>query len=212
MHTSLRGKCNKEAKKMKRRLIFAGVGGQGVLTEANILAKAFLAAGEKALTSEVHGMAQRGGSVVCTVCAGDVHSPLIADGSADAIISMEPVEALRYIKKLKEDGIVITDINPVIPPNVSLGESTYPDLGEVFNELSSRSKLIKIDALDIAKRAGNAITKNIVMLGALAGINILVIDKEKILQVVRENVPDKYVEMNERAFDMGYEAVKKFID
>jgi len=137
---------------MKIRIIFAGVGGQGVLTEANILAKAFLIDGKKALTSEVHGMAQRGGSVVCTVCAGNVYSPLIADGGADAIVSMEPIEALRYVEKLKEGGVVITDINPVIPPNVSLGESKYPDLGEVFSELSSRGKLVKIDALDIAKK------------------------------------------------------------
>ncbi|KAA0003733.1 MAG: indolepyruvate ferredoxin oxidoreductase subunit beta [Thermoplasmata archaeon] len=193
---------------MKIRMIFAGVGGQGVLTEANILAKAFLSAGEKALTSEVHGMAQRGGSVVCTVCAGDVHSPLIADGGADAIVSMEPTEALRYIKKLKEGGTVITDVNPVIPPNVSLGQNEYPDLESVFKEISNRGKLIKIDALEIAKRAGNAITKNIVMLGALSGMEILPIDREKILQVVRENVPAKYVEMNERAFNMGYEAVR----
>lgn len=193
---------------MKIRMIFAGVGGQGVLTEANILAKAFLSAGEKALTSEVHGMAQRGGSVVCTVCAGDVHSPLIADGGADAIVSMEPTEALRYIKKLKEGGTVITDVNPVIPPNVSLGQNEYPDLESVFKEISNRGKLIKIDALEIAKRAGNAITKNIVMIGALSGMEILPIDREKILQVVRENVPAKYVEMNERAFNMGYEAVR----
>ena len=193
---------------MKIRMIFAGVGGQGVLTEANILAKAFLSAGEKALTSEVHGMAQRGGSVVCTVCAGDVHSPLIADGGADAIVSMEPTEALRYIKKLKEGGTIITDVNPVIPPNVSLGQNEYPDLESVFKEISNRGKLIKIDALEIAKRAGNAITKNIVMLGALSGMEILPIDREKMLQVVRENVPAKYVEMNERAFNMGYEAVR----
>ena len=193
---------------MKIRMIFAGVGGQGVLTEANILAKAFLSAGEKALTSEVHGMAQRGGSVVCTVCAGDVHSPLIADGGADAIVSMEPTEALRYIKKLKEGGTIITDVNPVIPPNVSLGQNEYPDLESVFKEISNRGKLIKIDALEIAKRAGNAITKNIVMLGALSGMEIMPIDREKMLQVVRENVPAKYVEMNERAFNMGYEAVR----
>lgn len=197
---------------MKRRLVFAGVGGQGVLTEANILAKAFLMNGEKALTSEVHGMAQRGGSVVCTVCIGDVYSPLVADGSADAIVSMEPIEALRHIEKLRKGGTIITDINPVFPPNVSMGESVYPDLEEVFGALSSMGKLVKIDALNIAKKAGNAITKNMVMLGALAGAGILPMDREKMLQAVRENIPEKYVEMNERAFNMGYEAVKDFKD
>ncbi len=193
---------------MKKRLIFAGVGGQGVLTEANILAKAFLMNDVKAITSEIHGMAQRGGSVVCTVCAGNVYSPLIADGGADVIVSMEPLEAIRHIEKLNGDGTIITDINPVIPPNVSLGQSEYPDLVVVFNELSSRGKLVKIDALDIAKKAGNAITKNIVMLGALAGMELLSIGKENILQAVKDNVPEKYIAMNERAFNMGYEAVK----
>ncbi|MEA2053769.1 MAG: indolepyruvate ferredoxin oxidoreductase subunit beta [Candidatus Thermoplasmatota archaeon] len=193
---------------MKERLLFSGVGGQGVLTGANILAKTFLTEGKKVLMSEVHGMAQRGGSVICTVCVGDVYSPLIADGGADVIVSMEPVEALRYIKKLKRDGVIITDINPVIPPNVSIGESKYPDPEEVFKELSSRGKLIKIDALDIAKKSGNAITKNVVMLGALAGMDLLPIGKEKILESVKNNIPEKYVEMNERAFNMGLKAVK----
>ena len=194
---------------MKKSILFTGVGGQGVLTVANILAKAALEEGFHVLTSEVHGMAQRGGSVICYVRIGNVHSPLIPDGGADAIISMEPVEALRHIEKIKENGIILTDITPVIPQTVSIGKAVYPPLEKVFEEIEKRCKLVKIDALQIAKKAGNAITRNIVMLGAFAGMDIFPISKEKILQMVRKSVPEKYIELNEKAFMMGSEAVRE---
>ena len=192
---------------MKLRLQFTGVGGQGVLTGANILAKTFLARGEHVLMSEVHGMAQRGGSVVCTVCVGDVHSPLIADGTADAVVALEPIEALRSIHKLRHSGIVLSDINPVIPPNVSMGYHAYPPLNEVFTELDNRGNLIKIDALTLARKAGHAITKNIVMLGALAGTSILSLENEEILNTIRSRIPTQYIDMNEQAFMAGYKTV-----
>ena len=192
---------------MRQRLLFTGVGGQGVLTGAHILAKAFLVKGEHVIMSEVHGMAQRGGSVICTVCVGDVASSLIADGSADAIVSMEPVEALRSIQKLEPGGIVLTGINPVIPPNVSMGYHDYPPLEDVFGELGRRGKLMKIDALVLAKKACNAITKNIVMLGALTGTGLMTLTQADVLAAVRTHVPDKYVDMNERAFMFGFKAI-----
>ncbi|KAA0002257.1 MAG: indolepyruvate ferredoxin oxidoreductase subunit beta [Thermoplasmata archaeon] len=194
---------------MKRSVLFTGVGGQGVLTVANILAKAALVEGLHVLTSEVHGMAQRGGSVVCHVRIGNVHSPLISDGGADAIVSMEPVEALRNIEKIKEDGIILTDITPIIPQMVSIGKGKYPPLKEIFEEMEKRCNLITIDALNIARKAGNAITRNIVMLGALAETSIVPVPKEKILDVVKKSVPEKYVSLNEKAFVMGSKAVKK---
>jgi len=193
---------------MKKSILFTGVGGQGVLTMANILAKAALEEGFHVLTSEVHGMAQRGGSVVCHVRIGNIHSPLIPDGGADAIVSMEPLEALRHIEKISKDGIVLTDITPVIPPNVSIGKAVYPPLEKIFGEMAKKCKLVKIDALKIAKEAGNAITRNIVMLGALAEMDIFPIGKEKILSMVKKSVPEKYVALNEKAFVMGGKAVK----
>ncbi len=194
---------------MKQRLLFAGVGGQGVLTGAKILAQAMLDQGVHVFMSEVHGMAQRGGSVVCTVCAGDLHSPLIADGAADAVISMEPVEALRRIDKLRGSGVVLTDVNPVIPPNVSQGQHEYPSLDDVFTELEERSSLVTIDALQLARDAGHAITKNIVMLGALVGLDMLSVERAAVMTSVREAVPDSYLEMNEQAFTLGFEATRE---
>ncbi|OYT60761.1 indolepyruvate ferredoxin oxidoreductase subunit beta [Thermoplasmatales archaeon ex4484_30] len=193
---------------MKKSILFTGVGGQGVLTMANILAKAALEEGFHVLTSEVHGMAQRGGSVVCHVRIGNIHSPLIPDGGADAIVSMEPLEALRHIEKISKDGIVLTDITPVIPPNVSIGKAVYPPLEKIFGEMAKKCKLVKIDALKIAKEAGNAITRNIVMLGALAEMDVFPVSKEKILSMVKKSVPEKYVALNEKAFVMGGKAVK----
>ena len=193
---------------MKKSVLFTGVGGQGVLTVANILAKAALEEGFHVLTSEVHGMAQRGGSVVCHVRIGNIHSPLIPDGGADAIVSMEPLEALRHIEKISKDGIVLTDITPVIPPNVSIGKAVYPPLEKIFGEMAKKCKLVKIDALKIAKEAGNAITRNIVMLGALAEMDVFPVSKEKILSMVKKSVPEKYVALNEKAFVMGGKAVK----
>jgi indolepyruvate ferredoxin oxidoreductase beta subunit len=194
---------------MKLRLLFTGVGGQGILTGANILSQAFLAKDEHVLMSEVHGMAQRGGSVVCTVCAGAVKSPLIANGTADAVVAMEPLEALRSLKKLRPSGIILTDVNPVIPPNVSMGYSDYPLLEDVFRELEKHGDLIKIDALTLAKKAGHAITKNIVMLGALAGTAIIPIGKRDLLATIRSRISSQYVDMNERAFMAGFEMVSK---
>jgi len=154
-------------------------------------------------------MAQRGGSVICTICVGDVASPLIADGAADAIVSMEPAEALRSIQKLGPEGIVLTGINPVIPSNVSMGYHEYPPLEDIFGDLERHGTLIKIDALSLAKKAGNVITKNIVLLGALAATGIMTLTQKELLTAVRVNVPEKHLSVNERSFMAGFNAVDK---
>lgn len=192
----------------KTSLVLTGVGGQGVITAANILSKATINADMNVYASEVHGMAQRGGSVICTVRIGDIFGPLIASGNADAIISTEPIEALRYIRYASKKTKVITDTNPVIPPTVSVGDEKYPSLEDVFKEISSRAKLYKIDALKIAKDSGAIITKNIVMLGALAASDILPFKSNILLETIFDNVPQKYRRINEKAFNGGIESIK----
>jgi indolepyruvate ferredoxin oxidoreductase beta subunit len=193
---------------MKKNILFTGVGGQGVLTVANILAKATMAEGLSVLTSEVHGMAQRGGGVVCHVRIGDVYAPLIQTGGADAIVSMEPLEALRNIHKVKENGLVITDITKVIPQAVTIGKEVYPPLPDLFRTIEDICALIKIDGLTIAKTAGHAIARNIVMLGALAGCEILPVSKDRILLEVKKSFQKKYVSLNEKAFVMGSQTIR----
>ncbi len=193
----------------KISIVLTGVGGQGVITAANILGKAAVNAKVNVYASEVHGMAQRGGSVSCTVRMGDIFGPLVASGTADAIISMEPSEALRYIQYANKETKVVTDINSVIPFTVAVGGEEYPDLDDIFKEINSRSKLYKMDASNIAKESGALITKNIVMLGALAATDVLPFKSEILLKTILDNVPAKYKEINKRAFEGGIKAIKQ---
>ncbi len=193
----------------KTNIVLTGVGGHGVITAANILGKAALKAKVNVFVSEIHGMAQRGGSVNCAVRMGNVSGPLVPNGTADVILSTEPLEALRYIQYSNKKTKIITDINPVIPFTVSVGMEQYPDIVEVFKELSKYGELYKIDAVKIAKDAGALITKNIVMLGALAAVNILPFKSEILLDTILENVPAKFKGMNKKAFEGGLKAIKK---
>jgi indolepyruvate ferredoxin oxidoreductase beta subunit len=194
---------------MKTSIVLTGVGGQGVITATNILGKAAVNANVQIYASEVHGMAQRGGSVYCTVRMGDVSSPLIASGTADVIVSTEPIEALRYIQYANKKTKVITDTNPVVPFTVNVGGESYPSVDAVYKEISSHAELITLDALQIAKDAGARITKNIVLLGGLAATGLLPFDKNILLETIFANVPPKFKSINEKAFNGGMNAVSK---
>lgn len=194
--------------KGKINIVLTGVGGQGVITAANILGKAAVKAGMDVFVSEVHGMAQRGGSVNCTVRMGNVSGPLVASGTADVIVSTEPIEALRYIYYSNKKTKIITDTNPVVPFTVSVGNEEYPDIDKVFKELETYGKLYKFDAVKLAKEAGALITKNIVMLGALAGSGVLPFDTKILLDTILENVPSKFKDINKKAFNNGLKAMK----
>lgn len=196
---------------MKKKISIAltGVGGQGVITAANLLGKAAVKAKVGVYVSEIHGMAQRGGAVVCTVRMGDVSSPLLPSGTADVLLSMEPVEALRNICYVNKKTKVITDSNPIIPFTVAVGGEQYPKVKEIFKELSTHAELYSVDALQIAKDAGAIITKNTVMLGALAASGMLPFKPEILLETILEAVPEKYREVNKKAFEGGMKAIKK---
>ncbi len=194
---------------MKTSIVLTGVGGHGVITATTILGKASVNADVQVYASEVHGMAQRGGSVYCTVRMGDVSSPLIASGTADVIVSTEPIEALRYIQYANKKTKVITDVNPLVPFTVNFGGEIYPSLDEVYEDISKHAELITLDALQIAKDAGARITKNIVLLGALAATNVLPFETDVLLDTILANVPSKFKSINEQAFRGGMNAVTK---
>ena len=195
--------------KEKVNILLTGVGGQGVITAAKILGKAAVNVDINVFVSEVHGMAQRGGSVNCTVRLGDVSGPLIPTGSANAVLSMEPSEALRYIYYTNKKTKIITDILPIIPFTVATGDEKYPELETIFKELKKYGKLYKIDAVKLSKEAGAEITKNVVMLGALAGTNVLPFKPNHLLEAILESVPSKYININKKAFERGYKEIKK---
>lgn len=193
----------------KTSIVLTGVGGQGAITAANILGKAAVKAKINVYVSEIHGMAQRGGSVICTVRMGNVSTPLLATGTANVILSTEPIEALRNITYANKKTKVITDLNPIIPFTVTVIGEEYPDLEDVFLEIQSHAELYKLDAMKIASQSGAVITKNIVMLGCLAGTNILPFKSEILLETVLENIPAKYRDINKKAFEGGMKAIKE---
>ena len=195
-------------------IVITGVGGQGVLTAANILGWAALRAGYKVRMGEVHGMSQRFGSVVSYVRFGDeVYGSMVPAGKGDVILSFEPVEALRYINHLKQGGMVVANTKPIVPVQVSMGQARYPSLDEIRKivEEDFKAKWIGFNAEELAVKAGNVITTNTVLIGALTQIPEFPLDEDHVREVIRLSVPPKAVDMNMKAFDLGVKAAKDIL-
>ncbi|MGM0409954.1 MAG: indolepyruvate oxidoreductase subunit beta [Bacillota bacterium] len=185
-------------------IMLAGVGGQGVLLASEVISKVAMEKGYDVKKSEVHGMAQRGGSVVSNVRFGEkIYSPIIAEGEADILLAFEKLEALRWLNYLKEDGIIITNTQKIDPLPVANGREKYPE--KVMDKLEkSGHKVISLDALSKAREAGTQKAINTVLLGALA--NEIDISKDLFEKVIKENVPESTIEINTTAFKAGFEA------
>ncbi len=185
-------------------ITLVGVGGQGTLLASEVLCRVALASGRDVKKSEVHGMAQRGGSVVSQVRIGEkVHSPLIAQGETDILISFEKLEALRYAHLVAPDGVAMVNDQEIRPVTVSSGQAHWPeDLDDMLR--STFSKLEVIPALEIAGGLGNVRTVNLVMIGALS--NHLDIDDSIWRETISALVKPQFVEINLKAFDAGKNA------
>jgi indolepyruvate ferredoxin oxidoreductase, beta subunit len=192
-------------------IIIAGVGGQGVILMSEVLGNSAVRDGLKVRGSEVLGMAQRGGSVFSNIRLGeDVFSPMTPDGKCDILVSLEPSEALRNIQYLNKNSIVVMNIRKVVPSTVSMGKSTYPEIDQIKAKLETvASKVIALDAVEMADKAGNRQTSNVVMLGAVFGSGRMPIKIETVKDAIKERVPAKAVDVNMKAFDIGFEAIKK---
>ena len=187
---------------MTKNVMIVGVGGQGSLLASKLLGRLLVDEGYDVKVSEVHGMSQRGGSVVTYVRFGSkVYSPVIEDGEADYIVSFEKLEAARYAEKLKEDGIVIVNTQQIDPMPVIIGAAEYPE--GILDELSAKgAKVDAIDALSIAQQAGSAKACNIVLMGRLA--KYFDMPKEKWIEAIKKSVKPQFVELNLKAFELGY--------
>ncbi|MCX8132129.1 MAG: indolepyruvate oxidoreductase subunit beta [Clostridia bacterium] len=185
-------------------IMIVGVGGQGSLLASRILGNVALKKSYDVKVSEVHGMSQRGGSVVTYVKIGKkVNSPLIEQGEADVILGFEQLESLRWVEYLKEDGKLIVSEQTINPMPVIMGKASYPE--NIIDKLKASYKnVISIDALDIAKKCGNIKAVNIVLLGLMA--KGTAIEKDTWLESIRETVPAKFLEVNMNAFEAGYNA------
>lgn len=179
----------------------AGVGGQGVIMASDLLSEVLLKSGFDVKKSEVHGMAQRGGSVVTHVRFGDkVFSPLIKKESADILFSLELLETLRYIDFLNRDTIIILNDYRLNPPSVSLGVEKYPEgIYELLERSFPRVSLIK--GLEIAENLGNAKAVGTVVLGHLS--NYIDVTADKWIEVMKDSLPKKILDINLKAFDAG---------
>jgi indolepyruvate ferredoxin oxidoreductase beta subunit len=187
-----------------------GVGGQGTIKASTIIGEAAMKKGLNVVMSEVHGMAQRGGTVVTEFKIGEAHSPLIEEGAADLMIAFEPAEALRALNKINQKSFVIVNSSPIVPFTVSLGISEYPELSSVFEELRAKiNNLLVIDAQKIAKEAGSIISENMVLLGAAVATSNFPIEKDLVIRSMKENLPPKSIKTNLKAFEKGFKEVKK---
>ncbi|MGA2572629.1 MAG: indolepyruvate ferredoxin oxidoreductase subunit beta [Candidatus Methanomethylicaceae archaeon] len=186
-------------------IIIAGVGGQGNVRGAQIIGTAAVRAGYHARVSDVYGIAQRGGPVVSHVRIGkEIYGSMVEEHTADIVIGLEPMEALRAAAKfLRPGGIVVLSTRPIYPVEVNTGKATYPALEAIMAVISKVSrKVVQLDATKIAEDAGIPIAANIVMLGVLSGLGILPFPEEAIKQSIRENIP-RSIEQNLKAFDSG---------
>ena len=151
-----------------KRCVFVGVGGQGNLLASRLLGEAALSIGVHVVVSEIHGMAQRGGVVESAVLMGDVTSPIVSDGEADVLIGFEPLETMRTLAKCNRKSFVITNTNPLPPFTVSVGQGRYPPVDEILNLIYTKiDNVIAVKGNELAEEAGNPLSLNMVMLGAL---------------------------------------------
>jgi indolepyruvate ferredoxin oxidoreductase beta subunit len=188
----------------------AGVGGQGVVRTSIIIGLACFKKGVNVVMSEIHGMAQRGGSVPAEMKIGDAYSPIIEKGGADLLISFEPAESLRAMGKLSKDTVAVINTQPIIPVTVALGTSVYLDPKMYIDELRSKLKrVVVLDAESMAREAGNILSLNMVMLGASSATPGFPVEKEFLVAAMKENLPAKAIDANLRAFDMGFELAEK---
>ena len=185
-----------------KNIMIVGVGGQGTLLTSRILGGITVEAGYDVKLSEVHGMAQRGGSVVTYVRYGEkVAEPIVEEGQADVLIAFERLEALRYAHFLKKDGVIIVNDQRIDPMPVVTGVAKYPD--GIIEKLSKKYRVVSVDAMDEAIKMGNSRVFNVIILGIAA--KNMDFPKEQWIEVIKKTVPPKTIYINVAPFEKGYE-------
>ncbi|RZN45325.1 indolepyruvate ferredoxin oxidoreductase subunit beta [archaeon] len=196
---------------MGYNIVITGVGGQGVLVASQIIANAAMKNDMKVRVGETHGMAQRGGSVIAHVRFGaDVFGSMTPEGEGDVLLAFEPAEALRYLNYMRQGSYAVFNEHPAVPVSVTMGSATYPSLEEIKSALGRHLHAWSIDATALAVRAGNHIATNTVLIGAFARVAKdagIPLSRDVLLEAVKERVPERYHELNAKAFELGYEAI-----
>lgn len=192
-------------------ILISGVGGQGNLLASEIIASAAVKEGFKVRVADIFGAAQRGGAVVSHIRVGkDVHSPVLPQSSAHILLGFEPVECLRVANFLRPDCTAIVNTRPIVPSSVSLGIAKYPSMSEIIALLQKLVKsIITLDAVQLARKAGDTMMVNIVMVGALSGAGGTPIQRDSFIQAIKELVPKGTEENNLEAFNLGFQNVRE---
>ena len=192
-----------------KRLVIVAVGGQGNLLASSVLGEAALLTGIPLHMSEIHGMAQRGGVVESSLVFGDAESTIISDGQADMLVGFEPAETLRAIGKCNANTVVITNLAPLMPFTVNIGQGVYPDLKDLQDLIRDKTaKLIAFNAAALAKEAGNPLSVNMVLLGALTQAGVLPLSVEEVKEAMRTKTKKAFLDSNLKAFDLGFAAAE----
>ncbi len=190
-------------------IVIVGVGGQGLITIGRILGNAAVLRNIGVLVSEVHGLAQRGGSVIVHARIGNPHSPLVPLGGAHALLGLELAETIRYLPYVNKNTLLIVNRRFIRP---SVPKARMPPVEDTINKLRGKGlKVIDINAFDLASRAGSPVTENIVMLGGLVATNILggMLSLDDFREAIKNTFPPRWHEVNLRALQYGYDAVKE---
>ena len=187
--------------------VLVGVGGQGTILASDILSDMGLKLGYDVKKAEVHGMSQRGGSVISHLrWANEVHSPIIAQGEGDVLIAFEKIEAVRFVNQLKPGGLALVNWHQITPLTVNTGKISYPEDEPVRKAIQDRTNDVHwLDGVRIAEELGNVRTANVVILGALSAL--LKHSSEPWLEVIESRVPEKFIALNRKAFEAGRNAV-----
>jgi len=190
-------------------IYISGVGGQGIIKTSIIIGEAAMNKGLNVVMSEIHGMAQRGGGVSTELKIGDAKSPIIQEGGADLLIAFEPLEALRALPKISSDTFMVINNSTIMPFNILKSDISYPDVSTIFDELKSVSpNLMVLDAEKIAKNAGNILSLNMVMLGGALAVQDFPIDKNNVIESMKDNLPEKSMDINLKALNNGFNLLK----
>jgi len=187
------------------RLILVAVGGQGNLLSSKVIGESALLAGISVRMSEIHGMAQRGGVVESSIVFGDAKSTIISDGEADVLVGFEPSETLRALNKCNPSTVVISNLAPMSPFTVTVGSGIYPDLKKIQSLIRAKTaKLIAFNAEVQAREAGNVLSVNMVLLGALIQTGKIPLSKETVKEAIKTKTKTAFVESNLKAFELGF--------
>ena len=192
-------------------IVLTGVGGQGTLLAAEALGIAAVKDGLNVRVSEIHGMAQRGGTVVSTVRIGEsVLASTVLEGQADILLGFEPLETLRSLKYVSEKTLVLMNTERIAPTELAAKNIQYPNVEEIVRKIRSfTQKVMLVDAPKLAKKAGSSLAQNVVLLGALAGTGLLPVKTKSLVSAVEELVPQKHLDTNIKAFELGRASIEE---